>query len=151
MLQLLLSFVLVLSATSYEATNLPPAEKRNAIVKMAKSLISSKYKYGGKGPRQFDCSGFTQFVFKKSINVNLAPSSKLQSKQGVSIKKKDALPGDLIFFKRSGKVNHVGLIYKVDKSSLWVIHSTSSKGVILEDLNKSAYWKNKISSIKRVF
>lgn len=140
-----------MSAPTYEVEKLPPAEKRNAIVKMAKSLINSKYKYGGKGPKQFDCSGFTQFVYKNSINVKLAPSSKLQAKQGIKVNKKEALPGDLIFFKRSGKINHVGVIYKVDKNSLWVIHSTSSKGVILEDLNQSSYWKNKISSIKRVF
>jgi len=139
-----------MSVTTNENTENSSSSKRMAIAKTAKSLLNTNYKFGGKSTNGFDCSGFTQYVFKKAINIKLASSSRLQSKQGKKIKLKKALPGDLIFFKKSGKINHVGIIYKIDKKSTWVIHSTTSKGVILEDINRSSYWRNKVSTIKRV-
>jgi len=139
-----------MSVPTIDSPVIPKNSQRMAIAKTAKSLINTKYKYGGKTPKGFDCSGFTQYVFKKTLNMKLAPSSKYQAKQGKKIKSKDALPGDLIFFKRGGRVNHVGIIYEIDKKSTWVIHSTTSKGVILEDIKRSSYWKNKVSAIKRV-
>ncbi len=150
MLQILLSFVILMSTPTVDSSISPKTSKRMAIAKTAKSLVNTKYKYGGKTPKGFDCSGFTQYVFNKALNIKLGASSRSQVKQGKTIKSKDALPGDLIFFKRSGKVNHVGIIYKIDKKSTWVIHSTTSKGVILEDVKRSTYWRNKVSTIKRV-
>ena len=150
MLQICIPILLLMSAPTTDKVDLASINDQKAIIQTAKSLINSNYKYGGKSPSGFDCSGFTQYVFKKALNIKLPPSSKLQSKKGKTVKLKKTRPGDLIFFKRSGRINHVGIVYKADKKSLWVIHSTSSKGVILEDINRSSYWKSKIYSIKRI-
>ncbi|MBK6950189.1 MAG: C40 family peptidase [Haliscomenobacter sp.] len=60
--------------------------------------------------------------------------------------------GDLIFFRRSASepVFHVSLVIENDGKSLWVVHSTTSRGVIQEDLLASSYWKPKIYSARDV-
>jgi len=64
-----------------------------------------------------------------------------------SIDLQNAQPGDLVFFKNKGKVVHVSLISNVTSSSVWVIHATSSRGVIEEDIMASSYWKTKVSKV----
>ncbi|NNL92277.1 MAG: C40 family peptidase [Saprospiraceae bacterium] len=150
MLQFVICFFLLMPVTTSTNPTLEDANARMAVIKQAKQLLKTKYKYGGKNPKGFDCSGFTQYVYKSAIGINLGGSSKAQFKQGVTVSKKNAKPGDLIFFKRSGKINHVGIITKSDNNSIFVIHSTSSKGVIIEDVRKSSYWQSKISKIKRI-
>ena len=127
-------------------------EKRLAIVHYADNFINTPYKYAGKTPKRgFDCSGFTYFVLKK-YNVEVSPSSAAQSKQGVKKRISKAEPGDLLFFKKpkSGRIFHVAMIYSNSKDKTEIIHSTSSRGVIIDDLFQSSYWKPKISHVRDV-
>lgn len=80
-------------------------EKRAKLIKIAKSLIGKPYKYGIKpeeAPDYFDCSTFTQYVYKK-IGVKLPRSSILQATQGREIQLEDGEwylgVGDLLFFR----------------------------------------------------
>ena len=116
---------------------------RKNIERFAKQQMGVKYKYGGKSPKGFDCSGFTQYVFKE-FDVEVAPSSTLQSKQGQRVNLKWAKKGDLLFFGKGGKVSHVALILNNKKGGIEVIHSTSSRGVIVENVSKSTYWKKRM-------
>jgi len=118
---------------------------RTQIISTANNLIGSKYRYGGINPQQgFDCSGFTYYVFKKH-KIILPHSSSAQSKKGKKIKLKNAKPGDLVFFKRRGKINHVGIVISNSRGHLYVIHSTTSKGVKKDDILNSKYWKKKLT------
>lgn len=126
------------------------AEQRNKIAYSAHSHLGANYVYGGEKPTGFDCSGFTKYIYKTSIGINLPHGSKLQSKLGNKIKLKKAQKGDLIFFKKGNKINHVGIIYKLKKDEIWVIHSTTSKGVILEDIKKNPYWQKKVVAIRSI-
>jgi cell wall-associated NlpC family hydrolase len=87
--------------TSLEATN---------ISSVAKEKLGIKYKWGGNGPYQYDCSGFTQEVFKRN-GIKIPRVSKEQSKVGKKISKSHLKRGDLIFFhsKKSSVVDHVGI------------------------------------------
>ncbi len=89
-----------------------PAEVklRQQIIKEAKKHKGVPYKYAGKSPRGFDCSGFTYYVFGQQ-NIQLNASSSTQSKQGKEIPIKKAKQGDLLFFGpdgRQGRIQHVG-------------------------------------------
>jgi cell wall-associated NlpC family hydrolase len=66
---------------------------------------------------------------------------------GPSISQKEVNPGDLVFFKKKGRVFHVSIITDASPSKLWVVHSTTSKGVIKEDIMASRYWREKIYKI----
>lgn len=124
---------------------------REDIVDYAKKQLGKKYKYAGRSPRTgFDCSGFTHYVMD-NFGVELSPSSRAQENQGKKIKVSEAKTGDLIFFRRSksGAVFHVALVVDNNREGLWVIHSTS-RGVVIDNLTKSSYWKPKISTARDV-
>ncbi|HHS95629.1 MAG TPA: NlpC/P60 family protein [Phaeodactylibacter sp.] len=122
---------------------------RKEIVRYATRHKGAKYKYGAKGPKRFDCSGFTLYVYK-SQNIDLPAGSYNQARLGKKVSLKKAQPGDLVFFGKHGKVNHVALITQKTKDKLIVIHSTSSRGVVEEDLLQSGYWKPRILFVRNV-
>ena len=122
---------------------------RKSMIDYARKYQGVKYKYGGKNPKGFDCSGFTSYVYDH-FNIALSPSSKMQATQGRSINLKWAQKGDLLFFGRGGKISHVGLIVDNKKSGISVIHSTSSRGVIVENVSQSSYWKKRIMFARNV-
>ena len=81
---------------------------RYKIIKTAKAQIGDPYRLGQSGPNAFDCSGFVRYVYKKVTGKNLPHYSKAQYQQARKIKKKNAKPGDLVFFFRNG-ARHVGI------------------------------------------
>ena len=52
---------------------------RDKIIDYAQSKLGAKYVWGATGPNTFDCSGFVQYVYKRSINVDLPRVSKDQA------------------------------------------------------------------------
>ena len=122
---------------------------RKNIGDVAKQYVGVKYRYGGKSPKGFDCSGFTKYVFNE-FNIELSPSSSLQARQGKKVNLKWAKPGDLLFFGRGGKITHVALILKNSKKGIEVIHSTSSKGVMTQNVTASNYWKRRMLFARNV-
>jgi len=105
----------------------------------------TKYKYGGTDKSGFDCSGFTQKVYKNAFKIELPRTTKEMSKLGKKISKNNLKPGDLVFFRPSRSYNHVG-IYIGENS---FIHSSTSKGVIKSKLD-NIYWKKKYRYAKRI-
>lgn len=106
----------------------------------AKEFIGVRYKYGGSSPQGFDCSGFTQYVFKK-INYNLPRSSARQGETGDLVKPDDFKPGDLVFFMGSrnvpGRVGHVGIIVNVKgPNDFDFIHAYTKKGITIQNISE---------------
>lgn len=146
--------------TARKSGNTKPAPKpatkemtfRKDIVAYAAKYKGSKYTPAGKKPDTgFDCSGFTSYVFDH-FDIDLSPAAREQVKQGKSKSVKDAQPGDLIFFRRSAKepIFHVSVVKSNDGKKLVVIHSTTSRGVVEEDVLNSTYWKQYIDSVRDV-
>jgi cell wall-associated NlpC family hydrolase len=50
----------------------------------------------------------------------------------------------LIFFGKNGKVSHVAMVVSNTYEGISVVHSTTSKGVMVQNITKSTYWKPKI-------
>ncbi|MDP2593287.1 MAG: C40 family peptidase [bacterium] len=70
------------------------------MISVAKSLVGRPYKYGAKmadAPNFFDCSLFTQYIFKQ-IGVDLPRSTILQASEGEEISLENVQMGDLLFF-----------------------------------------------------
>lgn len=84
---------------------------------------------GGISPETgFDCSGFTQYVFKKA-GVSIPRSSRAQAKAGEKINLADAQTGDLVFFSQNKeRISHVGIVLSPKGAPLSMIHASSSKG-----------------------
>lgn len=128
--------------------NAPSAD----LIDIARSLEGIPYKYGGTTQRGFDCSGFTSYVYQKN-NATIPRTSGEQERYAQSVRIKDLKTGDLVFFRpnKVGKVFHVALVVDNHRDGVIVIHSTSSRGVVEENITKSSYWSKKYWTGGRVY
>lgn len=125
-------------------------EVRKAIIKEAEKHVGTPYKYGGVTPKGFDCSGYTQYVFGHS-GIGLPRTASAQSENYEKIKIKDAKPGDLIFFGRNkNEISHVGIVYSNDKDGIRMIHASSSRGIMVSNINNDPYWSPKLQFVVKV-
>ena len=105
--------------------------------------LNTPYRYAGRTPAGFDCSGFTSFVFKE-FGYKLNGSSAGQDKQVPSINNKRELRvGDLVFFEgrsHNGKVGHVGIVKDLlPGGEFTFLHSSTSNGVIISRSTEPYY------------
>lgn len=120
------------------------SQLRQKIVTSARQQIGTTYKYAGKTPKTgFDCSGFTSYIFDRH-NVRISPASSKQAFEGHPIALEKVQPGDLVFFGEGKKVSHVALVARRTRDGIICIHSTTSRGVIEENVSQSTYWKSRI-------
>ena len=108
MTQRSIELVEALNVASVEATRTEVAGMREQILTIARKQLGDPYRAGGVGPDSFDCGGFTQFVFKRALGMDIARTSRGQYQEVQRVKTKDALPGDLVFFFEGG-AHHVGI------------------------------------------
>jgi len=132
-----------------KVTNYNEYQLRKKVVNYAQKFKGVRYHYGGESSKGFDCSGFTQYVMRK-YDVRLPRLSYEKARKGKKVKQRKAKAGDLVFYKRNGKVSHVSMVLHSSATQLLVIHSVSSSGVIVEDVMKSDYWKPKTLYIRDV-
>jgi cell wall-associated NlpC family hydrolase len=74
-----------------------------------------------------------------------------QQKSSKRVKEKSVQKGDLIFFNSGSGISHVGIVVSEKGEPLKMIHASSSKGVIITDLESSSYWKNRLDSFGTYF
>jgi len=118
-------------------------KERQKIIDYAKKQIGTPYVWAGNSPPGFDCSGFTCYVMKE-FGKELPRRAVDQHENSKKIKEKNAQKGDLIFFDNGSGISHVGMIVSEKGKPLVMIHASSSKGVILTELEKSDYWMKRI-------
>ena len=81
----------------------------NSIVDYAYQFLGTPYVWAGTSPSGFDCSGFTQYVFRNAAGVSLPRTTYDQINVGVAVSYNDLQPGDLVFFGQVGNTHHVGI------------------------------------------
>lgn len=103
--------------------------------------LGTPYKYAGDSRNGADCSGFVYQVYDRVYGKKMERSSDNQAKKNTyKVKKSSLLPGDLVFFRtsqNSKKINHVGIFLK---NGLF-IHSSTSRGIVINSLNEEYYLK----------
>ena len=127
------------------------ADKRNSLAQSAmdynkenillnaKKHLGGKYVWGGTHPKGFDCSGYTQYIYKKE-GVSIPRTAYAQSKVGKEVSRFNLKKGDLLFFltdkSRGIPVTHVGMYIGDGK----FIHAASKrKGIIITSFDDSRY------------
>jgi len=111
------------------------------IIKTGEKYLGTPYQYGAPSgqTRTFDCSSFTQFVYKQH-GINLPRSSKQQAQVGVTVPRSQIKKGDLLFFKTSksnGQIGHVAIYAGNNR----VLHTWGPGGVRYDSL--STAWLDK--------
>ena len=118
--------------------------KLDKIVNLAYKQLGKPYVWGTHGPRSFDCSGLTSYLYKQAYGISISPSSRSQVSYGHKVSKSNLKKGDLMFFATGGGgISHVGIYVGNNK----LIHaSTPSTGVILSDINSSYYQRTFVTA-----
>ena len=115
----------------------------SSVIAYAKQFLGCKYVYGGTTTSGFDCSGFTQFVYKH-FGVTLNRTAAAQYSNGTAITNLQA--GDLVMFGKSG-INHVG-IYMGGNT---FIHAANPSRGVTTDTLASGYYKTNYVGARRIF
>ena len=120
------------------------------IVLLAKDFLGIRYRAGGTTSVGMDCSGMVYATFQKK-DMTVPRSSGALAVYGIKIKKREAMPGDLIFFKTSKRkvINHVGIITEVADDDIKFIHASVHAGVIISSLSEP-YYTRTYAKINRV-
>lgn len=103
------------------------------------------HRMGGTDRSGIDCSALVRHIFSTYFGVNLPRASRDQSKEGISVTRKDLKPGDLVFFKSGPTGRHVG-IYVADGKFL---HTSSLIGVTISSLDEK-YWNKRFVAARRM-
>jgi len=131
-----------------------PRQVADAIIKEAGRHLGKPYAYGGNGPKSFDCTGFTCYVFEKSGYV-LPRTSSEQALAGREVKGgyDRYQKGDLVIFggrasKRSP--GHVGIFIATDSlaKSFTFIHASNS-GVTISRIDEP-YFAQRFLGVRRI-
>lgn len=121
------------------------------LLKEARKHIGKPYRHGMKGPKAFDCSGFSSYVYKQ-FGYKISPASRAQFHEGVKVDRKHLKEGDLVFFssRSSGSnVGHVGIVISADNATgdFKFIHA-SIKGVKIDECK--GYYANRYIGARRI-
>lgn len=115
-------------------------EPTRRLISEAERWLGTPYRYGGtERGRGADCSGMVMTVYKDALAIKL-PRNSAQMQQWCTPLKdgyRKAMPGDLVFFAGRRGVNHVGIYVGGGK----MIHSSSSRGVIVSSLDEPYFVK----------
>ncbi len=111
-----------------------------------KEYIGIPYRSGGISPRGMDCSGFAKTIYANLFGIQLPHSSAAQfsSQRLQNIDEDELQTGDLVFFSRKKRINHVG-VYLGDGN---FIHATNGQGITVSSLDDQ-HWKSRVVGTKR--
>ncbi len=123
------------------ATQPVPASTRESqpvrgVVETALAQLDKPYRYGGQSPRGFDCSGLVYYAYQHS-GIHIPRTSHEQLRQARRVPMKTLAPGDLLFFRETRKVTHVGL-YVGDGR---FIHASTGRGMVKLSSLEDPYWQ----------
>ena len=113
----------------------------------AYSLLGVRYRFGGSSPEYgFDCSGFTMYTYRTSLNVPLPSSAPAKFQVGVPVDKSELVPGDLVFFRPRKHGWHVGM-YVGDDS---FIHAPNRRRTVSVTPLSDPYWRSAYVGARRI-
>jgi len=84
--------------------------ERADVVRAAESLVGAPYRYGGRSPAGFDCSGLVQYSFARAGIHGLPRSAEDLEIAAAPVDLEGIRPGDLLFFRLDRKrTTHVAI------------------------------------------
>ena len=118
------------------------------LISSAMGLIGVAYRFGGTSPTSgMDCSGFMQYVFRKTLQVNLPRTAAEQAHIGSQVSRSSLQPGDMVFFNTAGqRISHVGMYIGNNR----FIHAPRTGKSIEITSMSNKYWSSKYVTARRV-
>ena len=126
------------------SSNVSTSSKGTDVLAYAMQFVGYPYVYGGSSTSGFDCSGFTQYVYKH-FGVTLNRTAAAQSSNGTAVSRSNLQPGDLVMF--GSPINHVGIYAGGGR----IVHAANpSRGVTTDTIN-SGYYNTNYVCARRIF
>ena len=97
--------VTVSRGSSGSSAPAPASGSASAILNEAYKHLGKPYVYGASGPSNFDCSGFTEYVYNKAAGIDISRTTYSQINVGTPVSRDNLQPGDLVF----PHTGHVGI------------------------------------------
>jgi cell wall-associated NlpC family hydrolase len=121
------------------------------VVDFAYTLIGIPYQWGANGPNSFDCSGFTKYVYEKSVGVSIPRVSKAQASYGSPVSMGNYAQGDLVYFDTDGDgvTNHVG-IYLGNSKFIHCSGTQTNPNKVKVDSLTGSYWSKALLGARRI-
>jgi cell wall-associated NlpC family hydrolase len=124
---------------------------RTALLNFGKSLLGTRYIYGGTSKKGFDCSGFVYFVYK-NFNINVPRSTSQFKNFGKEIAIDQVKKGDILLFLSPTRnvIGHIGIVSNADGMRSKFIHSSSGKQmqVMISNLSHKSYTRRFVKAIR---
>ena len=128
-------------------TQAPSPAPMQGLLQRAMALLGTPYRWGGTSPdRGFDCSGLVGYVYRTALGIDLPRVSRDQARAGELVDRATMAVGDLVFFGRRGRVDHVGIYVGEGK----FVHAPSrGKDVTVSSLD-GGYWGGRFMQARRI-
>lgn len=134
-----------LTPTALVPVELKGAEDIDRLRKIADGYLGVSYSFGGQSRSGMDCSGFIRQVFSEAHGLRLPHSSRAMFGMGRPVPRGELKPGDVVFFKVMGFVDHAGIYMGRN----YFIHASTSVGVAYSTLT-APYFGNHYAGARRM-
>jgi len=132
-------------------------ELADRLVEYAETFLGTPYRYGANGPKRFDCTGYTRYVYAHFGFHNLSRSAKDQARDGREVDISDfhnLQKGDILAIgsRRNPKVvGHAAIFVGLDSTGRdpRFIHA-SLHGVRYSSMLTERYYANRILGARRI-
>lgn len=124
-----------------------PSSLNSEFVLRALALVDVPYRYGGRTPAGFDCSGFVGYVYGQTVGVALPRRSEEIGRLGYALSRHALAAGDLVFFNTLGRpYSHVGIYLGDDR----FVHAPTRRGRVRVERLSESYWVARYNGARRL-
>lgn len=101
------------------------------------SWLGTPYRFAGNCEKGIDCSGFVTVLYDRALGLKLGARNAAEIYNLMEkIDPSEMKEGDLVFFSiHKRRISHIGVYLSNNK----FVHSSTSRGVIISDLNEPYY------------
>lgn len=119
---------------------------RTHVVEAARTGLGAPYRLGGNGDPGFDCSGLIQYAYSQ-VGMSVPRTVEELREEASEVDPDRIRPGDLLFFRISGKLSHVGLYAGGEH----FIHAPSKGKRVTYASLENAYWQRHLAAAGSLF
>ena len=147
-----LIIVSFLAISACSSTQVSPVKKANLPAELVKRAptgnlgdqaaavalqqVGVPYRYGGSTPSGFDCSGLIQYSYSR-VGKSIPRTTGQLWEDATPVEQRNLRVGDILFFRMSGKMSHVGLYLGDDR----FVHAPSTGKTVSIQTLRSEYYK----------